>query len=133
MKRHSLFAALFFALAPALLAELGPAAYEAMQAKAPEFLEIEVLRVEVEPSQEPSSQTIKAMALVTKVDRTASNVNPGDLINIAYTLTERPKDAVGPGPIPLLAEKAITIAYLKRDEASGNFNPVAGMMSFENF
>jgi len=133
MKRLTLAVASLIILSPVLQAELGPAAYEAMQTKAPEFLEIEVLRVDVEPAQDPASQTIKAMALVNKVDRSATSVNPGDIINIVYTLTERPKGWVGPGAIPLLTEKEKTIAYLKKDEASGDFSPVAGIMSFQNF
>jgi len=133
MKRLTLAVAALIILLPVLQAELGPAAYEAMQTKAPEFLEIEVLRVDVEPAQDPTSQTIKAMVLVNKVDRSATSVNPGDIINIVYTLTERPKGWVGPGAIPLLTEKEKTIAYLKKDEASGDFSPVAGIMSFQNF
>ncbi len=133
MKRLTLAVAALIILSPVLQAELGPAAYEAMQTKAPEFLEIEVLRVNVEPAQDPTSQTIKAMVLVNKVDRSATSVNPGDIINIVYTLTERPKGWVGPGAIPLLTEKEKTIAYLKKDEASGDFSPVAGIMSFQNF
>lgn len=133
MKRLTLAVAALIILSPVLQAELGPAAYEAMQTKAPEFLEIEVLRVNVEPAQDPTSQTIKAMVLVNKVDRSATSVNPGDIINIVYTLTERPKGWVGPGAIPLLTEKEKTIAYLKKDDASGDFSPVAGIMSFQNF
>ena len=40
---------LIFLLIPALHAELPPSAYESMQAKAPEYVRIEVLRVDVEP------------------------------------------------------------------------------------
>lgn len=133
MKRLMFAVALFSVFSTALQAELGPSAYEAMQTKAPEFLEIEVLRVDVEPAQDPASQTIKAMALVTKVDRSATSVKPGDIINVVYTLTERPKGWVGPGAIPILTEKEKTIAYLRKDETSGDFNPVAGIMSFQNF
>lgn len=133
MKCLTLAVASLILLSPVLQAELGPAAYEAMQTKAPEFLEIEVLRVDVEPAQDPASQTIKAMALVSKVDRSATSVKSGDIINIVYTLTERPEGWVGPGAVPLLAEKEKTIAYLKKDETSGDFNPVAGIMSFQNF
>lgn len=36
-------------LMPVLHAELPPSAYESMQAKAPEYFKVEILRVDVEP------------------------------------------------------------------------------------
>ena len=48
---------LVFLLMPAAYAELPPSAYEAMQAKAPEHVQIEILRVEVEPGEAPTQKT----------------------------------------------------------------------------
>lgn len=123
----------FLLLVPGLvLAELAPSAYEAMQAKASDYVKIEVLRVDVEPGEDPAQQKILVVALVTEVLRSASGLNPGDMVNISYTVTEHPPGWAGPGAIPLLAEKQVTIAYLNKEEA-GDFVPAAGRMTFENF
>lgn len=113
-------------------AELPPSAYESMQSKAPEYLKIEVLRVDVTPGSTPEEQNVHVVALVTQVIRTATDVKPDDIINILYTVTERPKDWVGPGAIPVLEDKQQTVAYLSKGE-TGDFKPEAGRMSFSNF
>jgi phenylpyruvate tautomerase PptA (4-oxalocrotonate tautomerase family) len=113
-------------------AELPPSAYENMQAKAPEYLKIEVLRVDVAPGSTPEEQNVHVVALVTQVMRTAADVKPDDIINILYTVTERPKGWVGPGAIPVLEDKQQTVAYLSKGE-TGDFKPEAGRMSFSNF
>jgi hypothetical protein len=125
-----LFLLCFFPLLA--FAELPPSAYESMQAKAPEYLKIEVLRVDVSPGSKPEEQSVHVVALVTQVIRTATDVKPDDIINIFYTITERPKGWVGPGPIPLLQDKQQTVAYLSKGE-TGDFKPEAGRMSFSNF
>ena len=120
-------------LAPALLlAELPPSAYEAMQAKATDYVKIEVLRVDVEPGEKPNEQKIQMVALVTEVLRSASDLKPSDIINISYTVTEHPQGWAGPGAIPILTEKQTTVAYLNKEE-SGDFAAGAGRMTFENF
>lgn len=113
-------------------AELPPSAYEAMQAKAPELLKIEVLRVDVEPGEEPSQQKIHIVAMVSDVTRTASELKPNDVINITYTVTERPKGWVGPGQVPIPVAKDQTIAYLSKQE-NGDYAPAAGRMTFSQF
>jgi hypothetical protein len=113
-------------------AELPPSAYERMQNAATEVLEIEILRVEIEPGESPGSQIIRLMALVNKATR-AANVKVGDLIKIHYTVTGREKGWTGPGEIPVLEEKDKTIAYLAKDPESDGFHPAAGAMSFRNF
>ncbi|MFZ4597114.1 MAG: hypothetical protein ACOYNN_00575 [Terrimicrobiaceae bacterium] len=133
MNRLCLSFVLTLCLSLPLIAELAPSAYEDMQKKAPEYLEIEVLRIDVEPGDAPERQTVRLMALVNKVERTATEVRIGDLINVVYTITDRPKTWVGPGEIPLLAEKDKTIAYLKKDAETSDFSPMAGAMSFRNF
>jgi hypothetical protein len=113
-------------------AELPPSAYERMQKAATEVVEIEVLRVDIEPGEAPGSQNLHLMALVNKVTRTA-NVREGDLIKIQYTVTAREKGWAGPGEIPILEEKEKTLAYLVKDPATDEFHPAAGAMSFRNF
>lgn len=122
---------LMFVLAAS--AELPPSAYEAMQAKASEYLEIEVLRVDVEPGSAANEQKVNVLALAQAVTRTASGLRAGDIVHIVYTLTERPPGWAGPGQIPLLTEKERTVAYLTKNEPSGDFSPAAGAMSFRNF
>ncbi len=120
-------------LVPALLfAELPPSAYEAMQAKASDYVRIEVLRVDVEPGDSPTQQKIQMVALVTEVIRSASDLKVSDIINISYTVTEHPQGWAGPGAIPILTEKQVTLAYLQKEE-SGDFAAAAGRMTFENF
>jgi hypothetical protein len=115
-----------------VFAELPPSAYESMQAKAPEYLKIEVLRVDVSPGEKPEDQTVHVVAMVTQVVRTASEVKPDDIINIFYTITDHPKGWVGPGGIPLLQEKQQVVAYLSKGETN-EYKPEAGRMSFSNF
>jgi hypothetical protein len=121
------------ALISPLLAELPPSAYEAMQREAPEFVKIEVLRVEIEPGAEAGEQKVTAVALVGHVERSASGLKPGDLITISYGVRERPKDFVGPGQIPILEERTETIAFLKPTDESSTYTPAAGAMSFSQF
>lgn len=114
-------------------AELPPSAYESMQKAAREVLQIEVLRVEVEPGDAPGRQNLHIMALVNGVTRSGSGTAAGELVNITYTVTDREKGWTGPGEIPILQEKDKTVAYLAKDPASGEFHPAAGAMSFRNF
>ena len=119
-------------LMPVLHAELPPSAYESMQAKAPEYFKVEILRVDVEPGETPIQQKVHLVALVTEVIRTATGAKPDEIVNILYTITEHPKGWVGPGSVPIPGEKERTVAYLSKTEA-GDFEPAAGRMSFTNF
>jgi hypothetical protein len=119
-------------IVPALHAELPPSAYEAMQAKAPEQLEIEVLRVSVEPGESPTQKNVHVVALTTKVVRTGCDLKPDEIINILYSIRDHPQGWFGPGEVPIPVEKAHSVAYLTRME-SGDFEPAAGRMSFSNF
>ena len=91
---------LIFLLMPVLRAELPPSAYESMQAKAPEYLKIEVLRVGVEPGESPTRHDVHVVALTTEVLRTASGLKPNEIVNIFYTVTDHPPGWVGPGEVP---------------------------------
>lgn len=133
MNRPVLLALLVFSSCQWSRAELAPSVYEEMQAKAPEFLDIEILRVDVGPGDAPEKQTVRLMALVNKVNRSTSGVRTSDVINITFTRTDHPKGWVGPGEIPLPAERDTSVAYLKKDPETGDFAPVAGAMSFRNF
>ncbi|MCX6968799.1 MAG: hypothetical protein NTV93_01420 [Verrucomicrobia bacterium] len=113
-------------------AELPPSAYERMQKAATDVVEIEVLRVDIEPGEAPGSQNLHITALVNKVTRT-TNVKENDIIKIQYLVTTREKGWAGPGEIPILEEKQKTLAYLVKDPGSEEFHPAAGAMSFRNF
>jgi hypothetical protein len=113
-------------------AELPPSAYEKMQAAAPEYFKIEVLRVDVAPGESPTEQTVHVVALVTSAIRTQTGIKADDIINIYYTVKEQPKGWVGPGAVPVLQDREQCVAYLKRLE-NGDFQPAAGRMSFSNF
>jgi len=117
---------------PLIHAELPPSAYERMQKSATDVVDIEVLRVDIEPGEAPGSQKIHLMALINKVTL-AANMKVGDLINIRYTFSSREKGWSGPGEIPVLGEKEKTLAYLIKDAASDDFYPAAGVMSVRNF
>ena len=123
---------LVFLLMPAAYAELPPSAYEAMQTKAPEHIQIEVLRVEVEPGEAPTQKRVHLIALTTAVVRTASGLKPNEIVNIFYTVTEHPEGWDGPGEIPIPKERDRSVAYLEKT-GGGDFAPVAGRMSFSNF
>ena len=131
MKYLCLCALLFLLPVVALRAELPPSAYEAMQKEAPEYLQIEVLRVEIEPGAEPAQQKITLVALVHEVGRSANGLKANDIINIVYTVTDR-KGMVGPGQVPILAEKDQTVAFLTQID-DGDYGPAAGRMSFSKF
>lgn len=130
MRSFLLLTTLLFPLI--LQAELPPSAYEAMQAKAPEFIRIEVLRVDLEPGADSSQQKIHVVALVSSVTRTATSLKADEIINILYTINNRPAGWAGPGEVPLLSEKDQTVAYLTKTETN-DFVPAAGRMSFSNF
>lgn len=128
----TVFAAMLY-LACRLHAELPPSAYEQMQAAAPEYLDIEILRVDIEPGATQGQQDVEVTARIVKVHRTASNLQPGGILNILYTLAERPPGFVGPGKVPVPAEGDKTVAYLRNGETPDEFVPAAGAMTFRNF
>jgi hypothetical protein len=116
-----------------MIAELPPSVYEGRQKAAPEYLEIDVLRVDVEPGEQPNQQKVIVAALVRTVHRTMSELTPGALITISYTHTKRETGYGGPGEIPILTEAAASVAYLVKSEEGDTYAPVAGVMSFSNF
>ena len=127
----STFAAIFFLAS--IHAELPPSAYERMQDEAPEFLNLDILRVDVAPETEPDRQNIHITARIVSVNRTSSNLQVGGVLNILYTLTSRPPGFVGPGHVSIPSEGDKTVAYLKNKAKPDEFEPAAGAMTFRNF
>jgi len=125
------FVAMFFLAS--LHAELPPSAYEQMQAAAPEYLNIEILRVDIEPGADQGQQDVEITARIVKVNRSSTNLQPGGMLNILYTLTDRPPGFVGPGQVTIPSEGDKTVAYLKNGEKPDEFVPAAGAMTFRNF
>jgi hypothetical protein len=122
-----------FLLAVLIRAELPPSAYEAMQTAAPEFLAIEILRVDYEPGETMEQQNITVLARVTKVHRSASSLQEGAIISVVYPLAERAPGFVGPGRVPVPSEGESTVAYLKPGDKPDQFTPAAGAMTFHHF
>jgi hypothetical protein len=127
----STFAAMFFLAS--IHAELPPSAYERMQNEAPEFLNLDILRVDVVPETEPDRQNVLITARIVNVNRTSSNLQVGGVLSILYTLTSSPQGFVGPGHVSIPNEGDKTVAYLKNGEKPDEFEPAAGAMTFHNF
>jgi hypothetical protein len=132
-RMHRLILALALFLTAPLMAELPPSAYEAMQAKAPEFLEVEVLSVGVKPSEAPNEKKITLTARVGKTFRSASGVGEGAIISITYSEVARPTGWVGPGRVPILKEGDKKVAYLEKGPKPNQYLPAAGAMTFQQF
>lgn len=116
-----------------LLANLPPSAYEAMQAKAGEAIAIEVLRVETEPTAKLDEEIIRAIAVVTKVERTASGLQAGDSIEIVYRLRMGGDGQPLTGQPPRLEEGFKGPAFLQRSDDAPIYQPAAANFSFELF
>ena len=121
MKRLLLF--LFLGSLPAI-AELAPPAYLALQAKAPEVIEIHVDKVKrglwISPGE-------VVTATVKKVSKTASKLKVGDVIKIRYRHVKL--KGAGPSPIPLLTKNETYPAWLRKNEG-GHYEPAARGYSF---
>ena len=124
---------LIAAVQPLLWAELPPSAYEKKQKEAPEKLQVQIMRVEVEPAAKAEDQVVRLTATVEQVDRTVTGIKAGDFISITYTIVGHPPGWVGPGPVPIPNEKDKTVAYLQQIPDSGDYAPAAGAMSFSHF
>lgn len=118
---------------PQLRANLPPSAYEAMQQNAPESLQIEVLRVQSEPSSNLDEEIIRVTAVVTRVDRTSQGLQPGDSIQIVYPLKIGPNGRPLTGQPPRLTEGFSGPAYLSREADAPFYRPAAQALSFEKF
>jgi len=133
MRIFSLALVAFISLACGLQAELPPSAYEDMQAKAPEHLEIEVIQISTSSDAETNAQIVEAVARVAKVYKSQTKLGVDDIIRIHYKIHDRTANEVGPGEVPLLEENHTTVAYLRPPDSGDMYSPAAGRMSFSNF
>lgn len=128
-----LITALVIFLTATVMAELPPSTYEAMQAKAPEFFEVEILRSDVKTGDAPNDKIITLTARVGKTIRTATGISEGAVITITYTEVARPAGWVGPGRIPIIKEGDTKVAFLEKGPKPNQYLPAAGAMTFERF
>jgi hypothetical protein len=131
---RSIAAAVFlFAFSIPVIGSLSPSAYENLQEKAPEHLEIQVLLAEINPAEVAGDLSVRAEGRVEKVHRTGSGIKEGDIIVILYSVRESPAGQPARGEIPLLAEGESRVAYLEKSGKPLEFRPAAAAMSFDNF
>ena len=112
---------------------LSPSAYESLQAKASEYLEIQILLADIHPAEEPGVFSVRAEGRVEKVHRTGSGTKEGDIIVITYTVKESATGQPERGEIPFLAEGELREAYLENNGKTLEFRPAAAAMSFDHF
>jgi hypothetical protein len=112
-------------------AELPPSAYKERQENAPEALVIEVRSVSKRETTEEKWKQIDftVEAEVQKVDRTASKLRPGAVIQIRYAQRHYSQPIAGPSEVPALKEGQVCPAYLSGDGKV--YSPAAGGYSFE--
>ena len=108
------------------LAELPPHAYKEMQESAPEYIEIEVLKVKTEKLTDGIK--VETEAKVTGVKRSESNLKTGDTIAIKYFHDTR--GLIGPAPIPILDEGKSYPAFLVKEDGNDFYQPAAIGRSF---
>jgi hypothetical protein len=113
-------------------AELPPYVYKDMQASSPESLVIKVLSVKTKNKNEPRlvRVSVTVEARVEQVNRTQTNLKPGQLIRIKYDHRRHKEPMAGPSEVPVLKHRQVYPAYLKKDDA-GHYAPAAGGYTFE--
>jgi hypothetical protein len=118
-------------LCPLAQAELPPEAYRQMQAKAPEYLTIEVLSVQTQQSVEAQGVQIKVevQAKVRTAQRSKAGVKEGQVITIRYGHMVYNQPPPGPSQVPILKKETVCPAYLEKK--GDQFAPAAGGYSFE--
>ena len=132
-RKFSLTVALLVGLSAAAFAELPPYVYRDMQAKSPERLTIKVKSVKTEERDEPERKlvAVTAEAEVVAVERTASELKPGQTIRIRYTHSEYKEPMAGPSQVPILREGQTRPAFLTKNKEGDTYAPAAGGYSFE--
>lgn len=112
-------------------AELPPWAYKERQEKAPEALFIKVRSVSKRETSNKDRTSIEftVKAEVEKVERSATKLSPGVVIEIHYTQTRYAQPIAGPSEVPALKEGQVYPAYLAGE--GKNYSPAAGGYSFE--
>jgi hypothetical protein len=126
-------AALVVCLSAWAFAELPPHVYRDMQARSPERLTIKVKSVKAEERDEPERKltAVTAEAEVTAVERTASQLKPGQLIRIRYTHSDYKQPIAGPSQVPILREGETYPAFLSKNKDADTYAPAAGGYSFQ--
>ena len=112
-------------------AELPPSAYKERQATAPGALVIKVRSVRARESNEEKWKQIDIVveAEVEKVERSATKLTAGTIIQICYSQRHYSQPIVGPSEVPLLKRGQICPAYLAGEGRS--YSPAAGGLSFD--
>ena len=112
-------------------AELPPSAYKERQDQAPEVLVIKVRSVSKREKKEAQWKltdfTVEAEVL--KVERSATKLTPGAVIQIRYSQRHYSQPIAGPSEVPALKEGQVCPAYLSGDGKI--YSPAAGGYSFE--
>ena len=126
-------AALLVCLSASVRAELPPYVYRDMQAKSPERLTIKVRSVKTEERDEAERKlvAVTAEAEVVAVERTASQLKPGQTIRIRYTRADHKQPIAGPSQVPILREGETYPAFLGKNKDGDTYAPAAGGYSFE--
>lgn len=124
MKRLALICGIAMLAQPILHAELPPGSYDTLRAEAPEVLIIEVLQVKTKAGQQNQTEVV-VNAKVLHVEQSASRLRAGSNIEIIYTRHNTP--IPGPRPVPVLTEKSVVPAFLKKGPV---YEPAAHGMSF---
>ncbi len=106
--------------------------FKALQAKAPEFIIINIQSVKTDRNA-AGDVVVRAQALVQKVERTGSGVKPGSVIRIVYTLHHRDPEHPLPGPqqLPIIKAGVTCPAYLVKTAGEDAYSPAAEAKSFE--
>ena len=112
--------------------ELPPWVYKERQDKAPESLVIKVRSVTRAEKPEKEGKTIdfKIEAEVEKVERSATRLKPGAVIEIRYIQRTYFQPMAGPSEIPALREGQTCPAYLDGGKEGKVYAPAAGGYSF---
>ena len=112
-------------------AELPPSAYKERQANAPEVLVIKVRSMSKrETKEERWKRTDFTVEVeVTRVNRSASKLTAGTVIEIRYAQRHYSQPIAGPSEVPALKEGQVCPAYLSGDGKI--YSPAAGGYSFE--
>lgn len=129
MKKIPLLISILFTLN--LHAELPPYIYENYQKNAPEALTISVKKVETSLIS-MSDKSVTITAKVIRIKRSQSKLKKGDSITIIYNSTFwKPSGWVGPSSLPVLEEKQIYKAFLRKGEKNNYYFPAAKGKSFK--
>lgn len=114
-----------------LYAELPPYVYENLQKNAPEALTITVTKVQTSLSS-LTEKKVTVEARVLRVKHSRSGLKKGDSLTIVYySVFWRPSGWVGPSSLPVLEEKHMYQAFLRKDERTNYYYPDARGKSFK--